>query len=123
MPMNSKKSRRVNKHDQFVVKDVEYKKSSGSDSWDSILNYFYQDSLPKTRTQQKRLRQSANKKTPITHNDSLVWTSKIYIGKFSQMDVVPDIAFDWLMVEGSACSDCEGNKYDISNNLEIGTAS
>ena len=38
------------------------------------------------------------------------------------MDVVPDIAFDWLMVEGSTCSDCEGNKYDISNNIELGTA-
>ena len=45
------------------------------------------------------------------------------MGKYSLMDVVYDTGSDWLVVEGATCSNCEGNTYDISANIDQGKAS
>ena len=44
------------------------------------------------------------------------------MGKLTKMDVVYDTGSDWLVVEGSDCSTCEGNTYDISVSLDSGEA-
>ena len=44
------------------------------------------------------------------------------MGQLSKMDVVYDTASDWLVIEGSDCSDCEGNTYNIGPSLESGKA-
>ena len=41
---------------------------------------------------------------------------------FFKMDVILDTASDWLIVEGSACKNCEGNVYDIGPSLDDGSA-
>ena len=51
-----------------------------------------------------------------------MWTGEIYMGKITKMDVVYDTGSDWLVVEGSQCSNCEGNTYDIQPSLDSGEA-
>ena len=38
--------------------------------------------------------------------DGTIWTGEIYMGKLSMMDVVYDTGSDWLVVEGSTCTNC-----------------
>ena len=49
-----------------------------------------------------------------------MWTGEIYMGKLTKMDVVYDTGSDWLVVEGSNCSNCEGNTYDIGPSIDTG---
>ena len=43
-----------------------------------------------------------------------VWTGKILFGEdTTAMNLVLDTASDWLIVQGSDCTNCKGNKYDI----------
>ena len=51
-----------------------------------------------------------------------MWTGEIFMGKITKMDVVYDTGSDWLVVEGSECSNCEGNTYDIQPSLDSGEA-
>ena len=44
--------------------------------------------------------------------DGTIWTGEIYMGRLSMMDVVYDTGSDWLVVEGSTCTNCQGNTYD-----------
>lgn len=44
-----------------------------------------------------------------------MWVGPIYMGGNTLMDVVYDTGSDWLVVEGSDCSNCEGNTYDIAD--------
>lgn len=44
------------------------------------------------------------------------------MGKITKMDVVFDTGSDWLVVEGSNCTSCQGNTYDIQPNLDLGIA-
>ena len=41
---------------------------------------------------------------------------------FFKMDVILDTASDWLLVEGTACTNCNGNTYDIGPSLDDGQA-
>ena len=45
------------------------------------------------------------------------------MGQLSKMDVIYDTGSDWLVIEGSDCTDCEGNTYNIGPGLDSGTAS
>ena len=38
----------------------------------------------------------------------------MFMGGTTEMDVVYDTGSDWLVMEGSSCSNCEGNLYDPS---------
>lgn len=58
----------------------------------------------------------------LKNEDGFMWTGEIYMGKLSKMDVVYDTGSDWLVVEGSECSNCEGNTYDIEPSIEAGEA-
>ena len=49
-----------------------------------------------------------------------MWTGEIYMGKLTKMDIVYDTGSDWLVVEGSDCTNCEGNTYDIGPSLDSG---
>ena len=51
-----------------------------------------------------------------------MWTGEIYMGKLAKMDVVYDTGSDWLVVEGSDCTNCEGNTYDIGPSVDAGQA-
>lgn len=51
-----------------------------------------------------------------------MWTGEIYMGKLTKMDIVYDTGSDWLVVEGSDCSNCEGNTYDIESSIDSGEA-
>ena len=44
-----------------------------------------------------------------------MWTGPIYMGGNTLMDVVYDTGSDWLVVEGSDCGNCEGNKYNVAD--------
>ena len=44
------------------------------------------------------------------------------MGQLSKMDVIYDTGSDWLVIEGSDCSTCEGNTYNIGPSLDTGTA-
>ena len=53
-------------------------------------------------------------KTPLVNLSGAMWTGPMYMGGNTLMDVVYDTGSDWLVVEGSNCSNCEGNTYDTS---------
>jgi len=36
------------------------------------------------------------------------------MGRYTPMNVIFDTASDYLVVEGTDCGDCEGNRYDAS---------
>ena len=38
----------------------------------------------------------------------------MYMGSFYPIDVIFDTGSDYLVVEGSDCTNCEGNTYDIT---------
>ena len=40
------------------------------------------------------------------------------MGRLAKMDVIYDTGSDWLIVEGSDCTNCEGNTYNIGPSLE-----
>lgn len=44
-----------------------------------------------------------------------MWTGPMYMGGNTLMDVVYDTGSDWLVVEGSDCSNCGGNTYDLDD--------
>ena len=41
-----------------------------------------------------------------------MWTGPMYMGGNTYMDLVYDTGSDWLVVEGSDCSNCQGNTYN-----------
>ena len=47
-----------------------------------------------------------------------MWTGEIYMGMLTKMDIVYDTGSDWLVVEGSECTNCEGNTYDIGPSVD-----
>lgn len=44
-----------------------------------------------------------------------MWTGPIYMGGNTLMDLAYDTGSDWLVIEGSDCTNCEGNTYNPSN--------
>ena len=70
---------------------------------------------PYPAEESKRLRQSgsADYSSIFTSWSELQWTIEIYMGMFFKMDMILDTASDWLLVEGAACTNCNGNTYDI----------
>ena len=61
----------------------------------------------------RRLRQSHSK--DLSSIDDTIWTGTVYMGtKAERLEVIFDNASDWLIVEGSKCSNCEETTYDIS---------
>ena len=51
-----------------------------------------------------------------------MWTGEIYMGMLTKMDIVYDTGSDWLVVEGSECTNCEGNTYDIGPSVDADQA-
>ena len=47
---------------------------------------------------------------------------KIYMGKSTWLDMVFDTGNDWIVAEGATCTNCDGNTYNISENLTSGIA-
>jgi len=65
----------------------------------------------------KKLGQAQNDGfTVLLENDGvLMWVGEILMGPtFTPMSVVFDTGSDWLVVQGSKCTNCEGRKYDGS---------
>ena len=71
-------------------------------------------------SESKRLRGSEDGNFPIIldSTDGFVLTGEIYMGRLAKMDVIYDTGSDWLIVEGSDCTNCEGNTYNIGPSLE-----
>ena len=53
--------------------------------------------------------------TGLVNTDGTMWTGPIYMGGNTLMDVVYDTGSDWLVIEGSDCGNCEGNKYNTAD--------
>lgn len=51
----------------------------------------------------------------LVNLDGTMWTGPMYMGGTTLMDVVYDTGSDWLVVEGSNCSNCEGNTYNVDD--------
>ena len=48
-----------------------------------------------------------------------MWTGSVYMGSQNQaLDVIFDNASDWLVLEGSSCTNCDGSTYAIENSTE-----
>jgi len=43
-----------------------------------------------------------------------MWVGPIIMGGVTELDVVYDTGSDWLVIESSTCSNCEGDKYNPS---------
>ena len=71
-------------------------------------------------SESKRLKASEGGNFPIIldNSDGFVLTGEIYMGRLAKMDVIYDTGSDWLIVEGSECTNCEGNTYNIGPSLE-----
>ena len=69
-----------------------------------------------------KIKLGQSKSSTIEMNEDRIFTVKLFMGKFSPMDVMLDTSFDWLMIEGRPCEECEENKYDIERDLEDGLA-
>ena len=52
--------------------------------------------------------------------DGWIYTGTVWMGRQSAMDLVFDTGSDWLVVEGSQCVNCEGDRYDISGAVDRG---
>ena len=48
-----------------------------------------------------------------------MWTGPIWMGGDVELDVVYDTGSDWLVIEGSDCSNCEGDTYDINDSTGV----
>ena len=76
----------------------------------------------KEMMQHKKLGQGKSFPSILNNEDGFMWTGEIYMGKLSKMDIVYDTGSDWLVVESSTCTNCEGNTYDIQPSLDTGDA-
>jgi len=45
--------------------------------------------------------------------DGTMWVGPILMGGTVELDVVYDTGSDWVVVEGQACKNCQGDKYDM----------
>ena len=52
--------------------------------------------------------------------DGSIWTGKVYMGRYTPLDVIFDTGSDWLVVESHECSNCDGNTYDTSQSTAVG---
>ena len=86
-----------------------------------IYESLFKSSSTERRTGRPRLGQMSFASI-LENTDGLMWTGEIYMGKLTKMDVVYDTGSDWLVVESSECTNCEGNTYDISTSMEAGIA-
>lgn len=51
-----------------------------------------------------------------------VWTGNILFGEtYEAMKLVFDTASDWLVIQGSDCTNCEGKTYDIGPSIAKGS--
>jgi len=50
----------------------------------------------------------------LINTSGTMWTGKILMGGVKNLDVVYDTGSDWLAIESSDCSNCEGDTYDIN---------
>ena len=62
-----------------------------------------------------KLGQTTIARHELKNRDGTMWTGEIFMGGNTKMDVVYDTGSDWLVVEGSPCNNCEGNKYNPSD--------
>lgn len=70
----------------------------------------------RSKTQDKKFKLgSASLEHELVNEDGTMWTGELYMGGNVLMDVVYDTGSDWLVIEGSDCTDCEGNKYDTND--------
>jgi len=92
---------------------------------EDIAKKFTSRKANQTGGSKKRLTQNNINGFPsiLKNEDGFMWTGEIYMGKLTKMDIVYDTGSDWLVVEGSECSNCEGNTYDIEPSIETGEAS
>lgn len=51
-----------------------------------------------------------------------MYVGSIMMGYSTELDVVYDTGSDWLVIEGSSCVTCQGDKYDITDSLLNGHA-
>lgn len=110
-----------NKYESLIVRDGLFKgreqqtlgKGASSSSWWSDFLFGKPEPERKYGSQSHRL--GAELTQDLVNTSGSMWTGPIYMGGNTLMDVVFDTGSDWLVVEGSDCSNCEGNKYNIAD--------
>ena len=51
----------------------------------------------------------------LVNTSGMMWTGPLYMGGTKMLDFVYDTGSDWLVVEGSNCSNCEGDTYNVAD--------
>ena len=85
----------------------------------------FEDSIQETFKVQAREQFNHTGKLEASHIEQMLWTwdgsmwvGPIFMGRFTQMDVVYDTGSDWLVVEDDRCDTCEGNTYSAETSGE-----
>ena len=105
----NKTSTQYDKYSELKVRDTilkprEPKTSTYGSTWSEVLF-----------GKQEHFRLGQNHSKNLSSIDDTIWTGAVYMGtKAKRLEVIFDNASDWLIVEGSECSNCEENTYDIS---------
>ena len=80
------------------------------------------DSIEQRRRDSSQTRRLGDRhvSTELETIGGAMWTGTVYMGRFTPMDVVLDTGSDWLVVESHHCTNCEGNRYDVSSSRQVG---
>ena len=124
MRMKTKPKAAFDKYEHLYVKEGLFKNRK-KPFLDRVSEFFFG---PQETDAEKRLREHLEKqkfsgkshklgdtKTPLVNLSGAMWTGPMYMGGNTLMDVVYDTGSDWLVVEGSTCSNCEGNTYNTND--------
>ena len=101
-----------NKYEKLLVKDGLFQNRKST--YTKLGEYIWGSEEPAkaSRNGKKKLGQSIEHE--LINTTGTMWTGKILMGGVKNLDVVYDTGSDWLVIESSDCSNCEGDKYDIS---------
>ena len=106
-PFDKYESMRYHENDLFQNKDTKWALA------DQISQFFFgkQQEASGVRMNHHKLGQTSTT-VPQYNKDGYIWVGEVYMGGNQPLDVVYDTGSDWLVIEGEACLNCDGNTYN-----------